>query len=68
MGRRPVFRLKAVRRAGFFLQIVLAFAEVRFDAIDERLFRTRDHEINLIKIRVVRVGGNVAAPHFLLRT
>jgi len=46
----------------------LAFAEVRFNAIDERLFGTRDHEINLIKIRIVQSGGNVAEPRSLLRT
>lgn len=69
MGRRRVCQLKAMRRAGLiFLWIVLAFAEMGLDAIDKRLLRTGDHEINLINIRVVEGGGNVAAPRFPLRT
>jgi hypothetical protein len=32
---------------------VLAFAEVRFNAIDERLFWAGDHEINLIKLKIL---------------
>jgi hypothetical protein len=41
------------------LWVGLAFAKVRFDAIYERLFRARDHEIYLIKIRVKENGRNV---------
>ena len=47
---------------------MLTFAEVGFNAIDERLFGTRDHKINLIKIRIVQSGGDMAGPRFLLRT
>lgn len=70
MGRRQVFRLEAMRRTGFryFLRIMLAFAEMGLDAIDERLFRTGDHEINLIKIRVLQSGGSVVSPRFLSQT
>jgi len=55
-----------MRRAGPVpLWIVLAFAKMGFNAIDERLFRTRDHEINLIKIRWCRAGGTW--PHLVFR-
>ena len=48
--------------------VALAFAEVGFNAIDEGLFGTGDHQINLMEIRVVQNRGNVASPRFLLRT
>ena len=35
------------------LRVVLAFAKVGLNTIDERLLRTGDHEIDLIKIRVM---------------
>ena len=58
-----------MRRTGSILWwVVLAFAEMGFDAIDERLLRTGDHEINLIKIRVVESRRNVAGPRFLSQT
>lgn len=47
---------------------MLAFAEMGFNAIDERLLGTGDHEIDLNKVRVVEDGGNVARPHFLSQT
>jgi len=70
MDRRRVCQLGAMSRTRFvcFLQIVLAFAEMGFNAIDERLFRTRDHEINLIKVRVMEGRGDVVAPRFLSQT
>ena len=70
MGRRRVCQLRTMRRTGFclFLQIVLAFAEMGFNAIDEGLFRTGDHEINLIKVRVLEGEGNMVAPRFLSQT
>lgn len=51
-----------------FSQVVLAFAEVGFDAIDERLFRAGDHEINLIQIRAVQDRRKAVILRFPLRT
>lgn len=45
----------------YFLWVALAFAEVRFNAIYEGLFRARDHEIDLIKMRVEQSGNNAVA-------
>jgi hypothetical protein len=52
------------------LGVMLAFAKVRFNAIDEGLFRTGYHKINLIKIRMNRAEEtwSQVAPRFPLRT
>jgi len=69
MGQKRVYQLEAIRRAGSIpLLIVLAFAEMGFNTIDEGLLRTRNHEVNLIKVRVVESGRNVVAPRSLSQT
>ena len=59
MGQRQGYRLEPMSNRIHILWGKLAFAKVRFNAIYERLFRTRDHEIDLIKMGVEENGKNV---------
>lgn len=60
MDRRRGYQLKPIRQTeSIRWWVVLAFAKVGFNAIDEGLFRTWDHEINLIKVRAEKGRRNV---------